>query len=222
MYPIQQAPDRSIDQAWVHHCELKQPQWTSTIVTAIIATRVEDRYNLVRSIEDLGGSTSESLGGCLGGCRAFFNPRIQQKMQNNVSTNGLVNPRLQLEDGHMASKEAELCCKTAANGSKMEQLVEGQVIINSDDYQGDHNGNNEIDIGRSDTSKTEDSSDNNSETDNKETSNDATKDFTTIKNARPCRMRTLRAATFCNDEATVRATGRRLGPSSLKQVDKSE
>lgn len=100
----------------------------------------------------------------------------------------------------------------------MEQLVKGQVVINSDDYQGDHNGNREIDIG-SDTSETEDSSDNNSETDNKETSTNATKDFTTI-NARPCRMRTLRAATFCNDEATVRATGRRLGPSSLKQADK--
>ena len=211
MYPIQQAPDRSIDQAWVHHCELKQPHWASAIVTAIIATRIEGWYNLVRSIKDLGGSTSESLlGGCLGGCRAFFNPRIQQKMQNNVSINGLVNPRLQLED--------ELCSKTAANGSKMEQLVEGQVVINSDDYQGDHNGNSEIDIG-SDTSETEDSSDSNSETDNKETSTNATKDFTTI-NARPCRMRTLRAATFCNDEATVRATGRRLGPSSLKQADK--
>ena len=120
MYPIQQAPDRSIDQAWVHHCELKQPHWASAIVTAIIATRIEGWYNLVRSIKDLGGSTSESLlGGCLGGCRAFFNPRIQQKMQNNVSINGLVNPRLQLED--------ELSSKTAANGSKMEKLlVEGR------------------------------------------------------------------------------------------------
>ena len=90
----------------------------------------------------------------------------------------------------------------------------------SDDYQGDRNGNSEIDIG-SDTSETEDSSDFNSEADNKETSKNATKDFTTI-NARPCRMRTLRAPTFCKDEATVRATGRRLCPSSLKQADISE